>query len=107
MYINATKKEIDESLSAGGATVLFFSLPTCSRCKYMLSMLDEAIKKDGGLDGVRILKIDCSSDIDIAKEYGIETVPTVVVCHGGDSEKHSGKVDIKKIVESIGVFLKK
>ena len=110
MYIEATKKEVEDSLKKKDVvTILFFSLPTCSRCKFILGVLGVGVKRleELGLDNSRakILKINCAEEFEIAKEYGVETVPTIVVCHGGETRKHSGKVDINGILKDIGEFL--
>ena len=112
MYIEATKKEVEDSLKKKDVvTILFFSLPTCARCKFLLGVVDVGVNRLGdlGLDNSRakILKINCSEELELAKEYGVETVPTIVVCHDGESTKHSGKVDIKNILTDVGEFLSK
>lgn len=112
MFINATKIEVDEHLlSTNNVNVLFFSLPTCSRCKFMLGVLEEAIKRmeDIGADQdrVKILKIDCSADMELATEYNVQTVPTIIVKRGEETKEYSGKVDIKQVVADIGALLTK
>ena len=69
-----TKQELEEILSKGDVLVDFFAT-WCGPCK-MLSPVLEQLDKEGF--PVQIVKIDTDEATDLAIEYGVQAIPTLL-----------------------------
>lgn len=69
-----TKQELEEFLSKGDVLVDFFAT-WCGPCK-MLSPVLEQLDKEGF--PVQIVKIDTDEATDLAMEYGVQAIPTLL-----------------------------
>ena len=69
-----TKQELEELLSKGDVLVDFFAT-WCGPCK-MLSPVLEQLDKEGF--PVQIVKIDTDEATDLAMEYGVQAIPTLL-----------------------------
>ena len=69
-----TKQELEELLSKGDVLVDFFAT-WCGPCK-MLSPVLEQLDKEGF--PVQIVKIDTDEATDLAIEYGVQAIPTLL-----------------------------
>lgn len=65
-----------------GVTLVEFGAAWCPPCKVLLPILDEL----GGDYGERlsVLKVDCDDSPAIASEYGVMSMPTVIVFNNGE-----------------------
>lgn len=109
MIVNANKNDVAHYTSqADKVTVLFFSTPTCMKCKILLNSINESIKAMYGEDAdkVVVLKIDGTKEIDLAIEYLINSVPAVVVIRDGKASAHLDNPDIVKVMQDIVSFAK-
>lgn len=69
-----TKQELEEIISKGDVLVDFFAT-WCGPCK-MLSPVLEQLDKEGF--PVQIVKIDTDEATDLAMEYGVQAIPTLL-----------------------------
>jgi thioredoxin len=61
--------------------VLFFTTLHCSICRRVRPAVNEVA---GSFEGkVKFREIDCSRDPDLAANYGVKGVPTLIAFHGG------------------------
>jgi thiol-disulfide isomerase/thioredoxin len=67
------------ALGVGGPAVVQFTSATCGPCKAAAPRLAEA----AGRAGVEFTQVDVGERPDIAREYGIRTLPTIVVAGPG------------------------
>lgn len=65
-----------------GTTLVEFGAKWCPPCKVLLPILDELQQEEG--ERVSILQVDCDESPDIASEYGVMSMPTVIVFHDGE-----------------------
>ena len=69
-----------EKVTSEGLVVVDFFATWCGPCK-MLSPVLEQINEDRS--DVKIVKVDIDSNMDLAKKYGIMSVPTVILFKDG------------------------
>jgi hypothetical protein len=58
----------------GRSTVVTFSTPSCAECRTQTAILDPLAN-----DGVRVLPVDAAQKPDVARAFGILTVPSTAV----------------------------
>ena len=75
-----TQENFDEKTSKGTVLVDFFAT-WCGPCR-MLSPILEQVADEVGED-VRLYKVDIDECLDIAKKFGVTSVPTMVVLKDG------------------------
>ncbi|NHN29549.1 thioredoxin family protein [Paenibacillus agricola] len=63
-------------------TLVEFGASWCPPCKVLLPILDEL--GDQYPDTVGILTVDCDKSPDIAAQYGIMSMPTVILFHNAE-----------------------
>ena len=62
----------------GRSTVVTFSTPSCAECRTQAAILDPLV--DGG---VRVLPVDAAQRPDVARAFGVLTVPSTAVLEAG------------------------
>jgi thioredoxin 1 len=65
-----------------GVTLVEFGAEWCPPCKVLLPILDVMDSEYGG--SVSIMKVDCDESPEIASEFGIMSMPTVIIFHNGE-----------------------
>lgn len=65
-----------------GVTLVEFGAKWCPPCKVLLPILDELQQEEG--DRVSILQVDCDESPDMASQFGVMSMPTVIVFHNGE-----------------------
>lgn len=89
--------KLDEIVSSG-VVLLDFYADWCGPCKMLMPELSDLVKK---ID-VNVYKINVDNNPDIAKKYGIMTIPTLVLYKDGKIvNKHSGYRTSDDLVEWI------
>jgi thioredoxin 1 len=69
-------------VSQNRITLVEFGASWCPPCKVLLPILDELGEQFR--DTVGILTVDCDKSPDIAAQYGIMSMPTVILFHNGE-----------------------
>jgi thioredoxin 1 len=77
---NETK--FKDNIRKQGVTLVEFGAVWCPPCKVLLPILDKMDIEYGG--SVSIIKVDCDESPAIAAEFGIMSMPTVIVFHNGE-----------------------
>ena len=97
-------KDFNEMIKSSKPTLVDFYAIWCSPCKMMSPIIDET-KKDLG-SGATILKIDIDKNTDVARKYGIRSIPTLVLFKEGEIVwRQSGVPSKSLIVESVKKFI--
>ena len=78
--------------------IVKFGTPICGPCKLQETFLDNFVKE--GFD-VEIEKVDASEDMDKAEEFGVSTVPTLIVFdeNGAEVKRFIGLTQTKQLSE--------
>lgn len=77
----STTSDASGSDMGAKAQVLVFSTPTCPACPSAKALVGDLVKDMG--DAIAYLDIDASSDVELARQYRIQAVPTIVVLYPG------------------------
>lgn len=97
-------KEFKQFLSDNDVVVAKFGAEWCGPCKAMAPVLVEAGEKLG--DKARILDIDVEESPDLATEYRIRNVPTILYFKGGElKDKSVGSINLDSLMEKINNIL--
>lgn len=96
-----TEKEFDDVIKKGVVLVDFFAT-WCGPCKMMAFTLDEIDNEIG--DMVKIVKVDVDDEPNLARRFGIMSIPTLLLYNDGKLvEKHIGiwrKEDLVELIKS-------
>lgn len=76
--------------------VLYFSTPWCGPCKMFSPVMEEVC----AATGTSLRKINAEQQPDLARNYGITSVPTFIVMKGGEQVlRHNGMMPKTKLME--------
>ncbi len=87
------KKEIE---NFGGTVLIDFYSPECAPCRTMNPVIESVADKAGG--EVKVCKINVKEENELAKKFGIMSIPTLVVMKNGEIVNRSIGVTGKKAV---------
>ncbi|MBQ9765627.1 MAG: thioredoxin [Lachnospiraceae bacterium] len=100
--INLTAANFDEEVLAYEGTVLVdFWAAWCGPCKMLSPIVDE-VAEEMTSDTVKIAKVNVDDEEELARRYGIMSIPTLVVFKGGKEVDRSrgviSKAEIKELL---------
>ena len=80
--IKGTKENFEaEVLNANGVVVVDFGANWCGPCKSLVPILDEVVEED---PSKKIVKVDIGEQEELATQYKIMSVPTLLVFKNGE-----------------------
>ncbi len=85
IYHPATASEFNELISKGTTLVDFFAT-WCGPCK-MIAPILENLDATKGLGETKIVKVDVDELQSIAAQYGIQSIPTLILFENGSIKK--------------------
>ena len=92
-------KENFNELIKDGVVIVDFYANWCGPCKILSPILDEVSKE---LKDIKFIKVDVDKHEDIAREYGIMSIPTLIFFKNGEVvNKNIGLINEEKIQEII------
>lgn len=96
-----TTSEFDEVVVKNPNVVLVdFFATWCMPCK-MLSPVLESVSETLGSEGT-VVKLDIDENMDLARKYGVMSVPTMIVVKGGEEvERLVGFRQANQILETL------
>lgn len=101
-------KEIDsdnfEGIIAQGITLVDFWAPWCGPCKMQVPILEELA---AGIKGkVKIAKVNVDEAADIAGQFGIQAIPTLLLFkEGSEMRRFIGLQTKETLIDAIGVSI--
>ncbi len=96
------EKDFDSEIKEGLVLVDFFAT-WCGPCRMMARVLEEI---DGKVDGLKIIKVDTDESENLAKRFGIMSIPTLMIFKSGElMEKHIGLWQKEDCLDAIKKYL--
>jgi len=96
--------DFNELINSKKPTLVDFYADWCGPCKMMKPIIEDT-KKDLG-DDATILKVNIDNNSDVAIQYGIRSIPTLVLFKEGEVVwRQSGLPPKSLIVESVKKFI--
>lgn len=96
--------KFNEMINSTTPTLVDFYATWCGPCKMMSPLLEQVASEMG--DETKIIKIDIDKNRDTAAQYGIRSVPTLLLFKEGDIVwRQSGLPPKSIITESIKKFI--
>lgn len=91
-----TQAEFDNQVSEGKVLVQFHA-DWCTPCKMLTPILEQAAQNN---DDVSLVKVDVDSDSEIAQQFSIRSIPTVLWYVNGEiKERHTGTLTSSEVFE--------
>lgn len=101
--IEATGQNIKEHVDSGNPVVIDFWAEWCGPCKRLTPVLDEVAAEMG--DKVNFLKVNVDNEQEVAAEYQVMSIPTLVfVKEGKEVERTVGALNKDTLLEKINTF---
>lgn len=98
--IKVTSNNFNQEVLQNKETVLIdFYADWCGPCKMLSPIVDEVAKET---DNIKVVKINVDETQDIADQYDIMSIPTLVVIKNGQEKNRSvGVIDKSEILELV------
>ena len=94
-----TSKNFDEKTKNGVVLIDFFAT-WCGPCRMIAPTLEKVQEKMG--EKVAIYKVDVDEDEKLARNFGIMSIPTLIVFVNGEfKDKHVGFITEPEIIEML------
>lgn len=76
------RASFQNAIKQDGVTLVEFGASWCPPCKALLPILEELSQEEAGrLD---IYQVDCDESPELAAQFGIMSMPTVIMFHNGE-----------------------
>ncbi len=100
--INA--KEFDEFIKSKKVVLVDFFATWCGPCRMLTPVLEEVLEESKG--EFDIVKVDVDESYDLAKKFGVMSVPTMIIFQDGvEADKMIGYRQKDDILEEIKSYL--
>lgn len=98
--INVNKNNFDEEVLKSNIPVLIdFNANWCGPCRMLRPILDEVSRET---DNVKIVSINIDDEEELARNYGIMSIPCLVLINNGNETKRSvgliSKDEVKRLI---------
>ena len=97
------ENEFKEETGSGVVLVDFFAT-WCMPCRMMAQILEDVAEELG--DKAKIIKVDVDESPNLAKQFGVMSIPTLVIFKdGAEQEKHIGVCQYEDCTDAIKKYL--
>jgi thioredoxin len=95
-FIDGNAEIFEELISSDKITIVDFWASWCGPCRTQLSILEEFAKNN---KDVQIVKINVDQNAELASEYGVNTIPTIIYFKNGVIEHETVGIQQEKQLE--------
>ena len=88
-----------EVLEENGTVVIDFFAPWCSPCKMFSPVVDKIAEEYKG--SVKVGKVNIDEDPELAQEFGVMSIPTLIVMRDGKVLNRSVELKSQKEIEKM------
>ena len=97
------EKDFEEK-TKGGVSLVDFYATWCMPCRMFAEILEDISQEIG--DKVNIFKVDVDNNENIARKFGIMSIPTIIIMKDGElKEKHIGVWQKEDCIEAVEKYL--
>ena len=89
----------NEVLRADKPVLLDFWAPWCGPCRMFSPVIDEVAEENG--DSVKVGKVNIDEELELAQEFGVTSIPTLILIKGGKVSAKSVGMRSKDAVEEM------
>ena len=82
MALEITDNNFKEILAEGKPVVIDFWAPWCGYCRRLAPVVERLDKEYA--DKIKFVKIDTDDNAALANEYGVDTIPTLILFKNGE-----------------------
>lgn len=98
------EKEFDEVIKSKKVVLVDFFATWCGPCRMLSPVLEEVLEESKG--EFDIVKVDVDESYDLAKKFGVMSVPTMIIFQEGvETDKMIGYRQKDDILEEIKSYL--
>lgn len=90
--------EFTDKIKSGSPTLVDFFATWCGPCKMMHPILEDLKKRVG--DSATILKIDVDANQELASQYNVRSVPTLIIFKDGEVKWRAAGVHTAEDLEA-------
>ena len=81
MALKVTKQNFNESINSGKPAVIDFWAEWCGPCRIQSRILEESAE---ALKGAKICKCNVDENAELAGQFGVQAIPTLLVFRNGE-----------------------
>ena len=97
--LSIIKSNFDETVSRGGTLLLDFYADWCGPCRMVSPIIDEIAEER---EDITVGKINVDENIELAMQFGIVSIPTIIVMKNGEvAHKMVGARSKSEIIAAI------
>lgn len=96
------REQLNDKLEATEFVILDFSSPGCAPCKKIPPLIERILAESGGVD-VSAYEIDVTENPEVAQEYFVLGVPTMIVFKKGkEIQRFNSVPKVEKVIKALG-----
>ena len=97
--INVNSENFKEEVLGEGKVIVDFYADWCGPCKMMSPVIDKIAEE---VNTAKVCKLNVDDAQEIAGEYGVMSIPTIIIFENGDiKQKFVGVTSKQEIIEAI------